>query len=130
MTSRRLKACAFMAVTVAMAGCSLVRNILPGPQDEAKAAGKRAADLAQTDVDVFKDMDNGIALTPDEVKGRNTWITWTGVAFVRDLNRRTGSLIDAEGIPGPAANSRDICAWSTPPCFRAYRDSSSSRPST
>jgi hypothetical protein len=24
------------------------------------------------------DMDSGIALTPDEVKGRNAWIVWTG----------------------------------------------------
>jgi hypothetical protein len=28
--------------------------------------------------DVFKPLDGGIALSPDEIQGRNTWNLWTG----------------------------------------------------
>lgn len=50
-----------------------------GPaSDEAKLAGKTTADFPESAVDYFKDMDNGIALDPDQVKGRNTWMIWTG----------------------------------------------------
>jgi cytochrome c5 len=45
--------------------------------DRAKAAGKTAADFPQAADDYFKDMDGGIALTPDEARGRNTWMVWT-----------------------------------------------------
>ncbi len=48
------------------------------PPDEAKAAGRDAASFPPADVDYFKGMDNGIPLTPDEVKGRNMWLVWTG----------------------------------------------------
>jgi hypothetical protein len=51
-------------------------------KDEALLAGVSAADLkaAGTDDlgrDYFHDMDGGVALTPDEIKGRNTWLVWT-----------------------------------------------------
>jgi hypothetical protein len=45
--------------------------------DEATAAGKTPADFPQADENYFHDMDGGIALTSDEVKGRNTWLVWT-----------------------------------------------------
>ena len=48
------------------------------PVDEAQSAGRTEASLAQASEDFFHDMDNGVALTPDEVKGRNMWIVWTG----------------------------------------------------
>ncbi|WP_454063649.1 hypothetical protein [Candidatus Nitrospira salsa] len=60
---------------VFVSGCSLFRT---AAQDEAKRQGKTAADFPETAVDVFHDMDGGLALTPDEVKGRNTWMLWTG----------------------------------------------------
>jgi hypothetical protein len=47
-------------------------------QDEAMSAGRAAASFPAADEDYFHDMDGGVALTPDEVKGRNTWIVWTG----------------------------------------------------
>jgi len=47
-------------------------------QDEAMRAGLTAEYFKAADEDYFKDMDNGVSLTPDEVKGRNTWIVWTG----------------------------------------------------
>ena len=37
-----------------------------------KAAG--TDDLGR---DYFRDMDGGIALSPDEIKGRITWLVWT-----------------------------------------------------
>ncbi len=45
--------------------------------DEALAAGVHASDFKAADEDYFHDMDGGIALTPTEVQGRNTWIVWT-----------------------------------------------------
>jgi hypothetical protein len=47
------------------------------PPDDAKAAGLTAADFPQAAADVFKEMDGGIPLSGDEIKGRNTWILWT-----------------------------------------------------
>ncbi|HET6411245.1 MAG TPA: hypothetical protein VFG53_04240 [Anaeromyxobacter sp.] len=46
--------------------------------DEALRAHRQAASFPAADEDYFHDMDGGAALTPDEVKGRNTWLVWTG----------------------------------------------------
>ena len=46
--------------------------------DEARAAGRDAASFPAAGEDYFHDMDGGVALTPDEIKGRNTWLLWTG----------------------------------------------------
>ena len=46
--------------------------------DEARAAGRTAASFAHADEDYFHDMDGGIALSPEEIKGRNMWLVWTG----------------------------------------------------
>ena len=50
----------------------------PGVLDEAKQAGRDAASFPPADEDYFRGMDNGVELTPDEVKGRNMWLVWTG----------------------------------------------------
>ena len=44
----------------------------------ALAVGRDAASFPAANEDYFHAMDGGIALTPDEVKGRNMWIVWTG----------------------------------------------------
>ncbi len=64
--------------------------------DEATASGKTVADFPQTTVDVFREMDLGVALTPEEVAGRNTWMLWTGgnEAFWDYLARNGYGLID------------------------------------
>ncbi len=49
-----------------------------GPLDEAQRAGRTDASFPQASEDFFHDMDNGVPLTPDEVKGRNMWLVWTG----------------------------------------------------
>lgn len=46
--------------------------------DEARAAGRTPESLPAAGEDYFHDMDGGIALSPAEVQGRNTWIVWTG----------------------------------------------------
>ncbi|TPV99514.1 MAG: hypothetical protein USCAAHI_01036 [Beijerinckiaceae bacterium] len=48
-----------------------------GPRlDEAQRAGRET--FPQADEDYFHDMDNGVTLTPEEIKGRNMWLVWTG----------------------------------------------------
>ena len=62
---------------VAVAGCK--GGPKPGEVlDEAKAAGRTAQSFPAADEDYFRQMDGGVALTSDEVKGRNTWIVWSG----------------------------------------------------
>jgi hypothetical protein len=45
--------------------------------DAAKRAGLGPADFPEAGEDLFRGMDGGVALTPEEVKGRNTWMIWT-----------------------------------------------------
>ena len=60
-----------------LAACSKAPQ--PGEvQDEAKLAGRDAASFPHADEDYFHDMDGAIPLTPDEIKGRNMWIVWSG----------------------------------------------------
>src|SRR5215469_6928095 len=46
--------------------------------DEARQVGRSAQSFPAADEDYFRAMDGGIALTPDEVRGRNMWLVWTG----------------------------------------------------
>jgi hypothetical protein len=48
------------------------------PVDEAKAAGLTTLDFPQITADIFKPMDGGIDLSPEEIMGRNTWNLWSG----------------------------------------------------
>lgn len=72
----------FLVVVVFIAAGALVLAWWRSPkigrvQDEAMLAGLHASDFKAADEDYFHDMDSGVTLTPDEVKGRNTWIVWT-----------------------------------------------------
>jgi hypothetical protein len=66
---RVLVGCAFLT----LASCK--KN---EPVDEAKAAGLTTADFPQIAADIFKPMDGGIDLSPEEIMGRNTWNLWSG----------------------------------------------------
>ena len=69
------------AILAATFGIALAAGALaapPSPLDEAQRAGRPDASFPQAGEDYFHDMDNGVALTPDEVKGRNMWLVWTG----------------------------------------------------
>ncbi len=48
------------------------------PPDEAQSVGRSEASFPQASEDFFHDMDNGVQLTPEEVRGRNMWLVWTG----------------------------------------------------
>ena len=62
-----------------LASCGKAEHPLPGTvRDEALRAGRTAASFPAADEDYFHDMDGGMQLTPEEVRGRNTWIVWTG----------------------------------------------------
>jgi hypothetical protein len=64
---------------IMLSGCETVRELFngKGPVDEARAQGKKPSDFPEIQADIFKPMDGGIELGPDEIKGRNTWILWT-----------------------------------------------------
>lgn len=67
----------FVALAAFAVGCQ--KQPRPGTvQDEAMRAHRPAASFLAADEDYFHDMDGGVALTPDEVKGRNMWIVWSG----------------------------------------------------
>ncbi len=67
----------FLLIAAFLPGCS--KQPLPGEvQDEAKLAGRDAKSFPQASENYFHDMDGGVKLTEDEVKGRNMWIVWTG----------------------------------------------------
>jgi hypothetical protein len=74
-----------VAVVVVVAGGVVAWLALGGggPQpgtvrDEAMLAGRTGASFPAADEDFFHDMDNGAALSPAEVAGRNMWAVWTG----------------------------------------------------
>ncbi len=66
--------------------------------DEARTAGRDAASFPAATEDFFHDMDGGIALTPEEVKGRNMWIR---------VERRRRPLLGHDDAP--ARSARSIC---------------------
>jgi hypothetical protein len=47
-------------------------------RDEAMRADRNAGSFPAAGEDYFHDMDGGLALSPEEIKGRNMWIVWTG----------------------------------------------------
>src|SRR3979490_2005673 len=70
-------------LAAATLGCLLLATCSDSPTpghvlDEAQSAGRDVASLPAADEDYFHDMDGGITLSADEIKGRNTWIVWTG----------------------------------------------------
>jgi hypothetical protein len=65
--------CVIGAVLLPLSGCGKKE-----PIDEAKAAGKTTSDFPQISADIFKPMDGGVDLSPDEIMGRNTWNLWSG----------------------------------------------------
>jgi mono/diheme cytochrome c family protein len=80
----------YVFVILVVVGVFLVVNAWwshRGPQpgtvlDEARQANRPASSLTAADDDYFHNMDQNkgglVPLTPEEVKGRNTWLVWTG----------------------------------------------------
>jgi hypothetical protein len=71
-----------LAAGIAVAGTVLWAPNIPAALattlDEAQRAGRDAATFPQATEDYFRDMDNGVPLSADEVQGRNMWLLWTG----------------------------------------------------
>jgi hypothetical protein len=49
-----------------------------GAIDEAQSVGRNEDSLKAADENYFRDMDGGIDLSEAEIKGRNTWLVWSG----------------------------------------------------
>ena len=67
-----------VAVLAITAGCDGDKGHPGKVLDEAAKAKRPAESFKAAGEDYFKDMDGGIRFTPEEVKGRNMWIVWTG----------------------------------------------------
>lgn len=68
-----------LVIAVVMLGRWLGSGPRPGTVgDEAKTAHRAPESFVPADEDYFHDMDGGIPLSPDEVRGRNMWVLWTG----------------------------------------------------
>jgi len=95
-------------------------------QDEAMQAGRSADSLPGADENYFHDMDGGIVLTSEEVKGRNNWIVWTaGNDRYWDLisTMSVGSLdllktiSSAPGLPASRDNRWNYLGLLNEPCY-------------
>jgi len=82
MLQKSLKAAVVLAgaiLTISLVSCTSTEKGEPGKVlDEPKTVGRGPETFPAAAEDYFKDMDSGVPLSPNEVKGRNTWIVWTG----------------------------------------------------
>jgi hypothetical protein len=87
-------AAALALATVFLAGCP--KKEAKVIQDEAKIAGKSPKDFPQITADVFKPMDGGIDLSPEEIMGRNAWNLWSGgdEHFWNNVSQDSFGLLD------------------------------------
>ncbi|MEO6093953.1 MAG: hypothetical protein ABIT04_12880 [Novosphingobium sp.] len=110
------------ALLIALAGCD--------HQQKGTASGDGLSDshFQQADEDYFHDMDNGVALTPSEVKGRNMWLVWTGDNdwFWHHMSEPTFGGFDLlklvaapPGSPNARANRWKQLGFVNEPCFEA-----------
>jgi len=121
---------------VAVGGCK--KSPEPGTVlDEAMTVGRKADSFPAADEDYFKDMDGGVALTTNEVKGRNNWIVWSGGndRFWDHLVNKSFGAVDFLKIvsshPSMKHLSRDT-RWKylgvvNEPCFEKTKEARSDR---
>ena len=64
--------------------------------DEASQSGMKPEAMKPPDEDYFQAADDGLSLTPDEVKGRDAWFVWTGGndRFWNQLTQTSGGAFD------------------------------------
>jgi len=76
--------------------CDSLPGTPGGVIDEAHLANRPVASFPAADEDYFADMDGGAKLSPEEVKGRNTWIVWSGGndRFWDDLSKISFGTLD------------------------------------
>jgi hypothetical protein len=75
--ARHLRGAAIRACVLALTFLFVASCKKATLEDEAKLAGKTTADFPQITADVFKQMDGGITLSPEEIMGRNAWNLWS-----------------------------------------------------
>src|SRR6185437_3776771 len=104
-------------------------NSGPRPEhvrDEAMRAGRSADSFPMSDDNYFADMDNGVKLTDDEIKGRNMWLVWTGGndRFWDHLIKQSFGTFDllktissAPGLPFSRNNRWTYLGVVNEPCF-------------
>ncbi|HEV2863817.1 MAG TPA: hypothetical protein VGX48_22670 [Pyrinomonadaceae bacterium] len=83
MNNVMLKRLALAGFVLAASSMVMAPSCEPRPRsgrvlDEARAAGRAPESFPAADEDYFRDMDGGLPLTKEEVKGRNMWNVWTG----------------------------------------------------
>lgn len=87
----KIHACLWLvALGCAVSGCKPKGSLVDD------AGGRKPADFPELAADVFKPMDGGIALSPDEIKGRNTWNLWCAgdEQFWERMSRESYGLMD------------------------------------
>lgn len=90
-TTRIVTAFAALASACFISGCHKTENSLAD-----NAGGRKPEDFPELAADVFQPMDGGIKLSPDEIKGRNTWNLWCAGTeqFWERMSRESYGLID------------------------------------
>lgn len=96
-------------------------------EDEAMLAGRTTNSFPAADEDYFHDMDGAIPLTPEEIKGRNMWIAWTGgndkmwdtltVTSIGTLDLLK-TISSYPGMPAARANRWNYLGLLNEPCFK------------
>jgi hypothetical protein len=86
----------YSGLTLLVSICLGSWNCRADPSLVDDAGGRKPEDLPEIAEDVFKPMDRGIALSPDEIKGRNTWNLWCAGTeqFWERMSRESYGLID------------------------------------
>jgi len=124
-TVRATTALAFAGLTIACGGAFQPK---PGTvKDEAMRAGRTASSFPAADEDYFHDMDGGLALTRDQIQGRNMWLVWTGGndRLWDELSRRSLGSLDFlktvsshPSLPASRDNRFYELGLVNEPCFR------------
>ena len=79
MTTHCWTAARLLAFGICLAGSGCSQAPQPGKVvDEARQVGRTLATFPHASEDYFHDMDGGLALTAEEIKGRNMWLVWSG----------------------------------------------------
>ena len=95
--TKRLASGIYYCLIAALLFAACGKAPAPGTvKDEALRVGRMADSFPAADENYFKEMDGGVDLTANEVKGRNNWIVWTGGndRFWDDLVNRSFGAVD------------------------------------
>ena len=77
--NRWTEATGLLPLLACLLGAACSKPPQPGEVlDEARRVGRTAASFPHAPEDYFHDMDGAPVLTPEEIKGRNMWLVWSG----------------------------------------------------